>query len=219
MDELPKQLIAELDALWRFALRLTGNTSDAEDLVQRTCVKALENAHRYQPENRLRSWLFRIEHRAWLNLLRSRRVRQDFAQQSVIAGQESGTSSQNSLQGQGHQGQMGEQAETPESTLELQQLLAAVEALSEPQRVVVILVCVEGLTYEEAAQVLDVPMGTVMSRLSRARKQLASTQRVSHHFCNTQKSGVELSVVQPTSGENKGTAAAPNAVKTEQVET
>ncbi len=212
MDDLKQQLNTELDALWRFALRLTGNPTDAEDLVQRTCVKALENAHRYQPENRLRSWLFRIEHRAWLNVLRARRVRQNYSAKVASVSQDSNPSANNAEAGS------FDHPQTPESTLELQQVLAAVEALNEPQRVVVILVCVEGLTYEEAARVLDVPMGTVMSRLSRARKQLACTQQVSHHFSDNRKSGVELSVVRPSRREPAGNATLKGVVKSEEAE-
>jgi len=213
MQDFSKQLTAELDSLWRFAMRLTGNPSDAEDLVQRTCTKALENAHQYQPQNKLRSWLFRIEHRIWLNVLRKRRVRQHYSEQSAVVIQEAGKA----LTDPGPE--PISQLETPESALELQQVFAAVEALNEPHRVVVILVCVEGLTYEEAARVLDVPKGTIMSRLSRARKQLVATRPVSHHFVRSQTKPVELSVVLPAAHEKQDRTDVKDVMKTEQAGT
>jgi len=152
MTGLAKELTGELESLWRFALRLTQDEADAEDLVQRTCVKALESEQGYEARERLRSWLFRIEHRLWLNTLRSRKTRAVHKQSFVV------TNSSGS-----------ENASAPESTLQAQQILNAVDALPDTQRVVVLLICVEGLSYEEAAGVLEVPKGTIMSRLSRAR--------------------------------------------------
>ncbi len=183
MSDIPKQLISELDALWRFALRLTANEVDAEDLVQRTCVKALENTHQYQDEGKLRSWLFRIEHRIWLNVLRSRQIRnagsfhpRPFSNRTVH------THSTNTASGLNADGLMAEgsshdtrqlaeanHTNTPESQLQLHQVFEQVESLPEAQRLVMILVCVEGFTYQETADILEIPAGTVMSRLARAR--------------------------------------------------
>ncbi|MEM7259225.1 MAG: RNA polymerase sigma factor, partial [Pseudomonadota bacterium] len=73
--DVATSLESELDALWRFGLRLTSNPDDAADLVQRTCVRALEQRHNYTPSGKFRSWLFQIEHRIWLNEIRSRKVR------------------------------------------------------------------------------------------------------------------------------------------------
>jgi len=160
MSDLARQLPNELDALWRFAIRLTGSENDAEELVQRTCVVALEKSDQYINRNRLRSWLFRIEHRVWLNEMRYRSKRSDFGQTPA------------------HFGNLDEGLEsaTPESTLRLQQIYKAVESLPDVQRSVVLLVCVEGYTYVETASVLNVPVGTVMSRLSRARAVLVENE-------------------------------------------
>lgn len=171
MNDFSKLLTFELEPMWRFALRLTSNGADAEDLVQRTCVKALENSHQYQEQGSLRSWLFRIEHRIWLNVLRSRQIRQ--------TGSFAKTDAQSSPIGAfGFDGQLSTHRsividdDSPESQLRLHQIYLQVESLPEAQRLVVVLVCVEGFTYDETAQVLDIPIGTVMSRLARARMRL-----------------------------------------------
>jgi len=178
MKELGNQLTGELDAMWRFALRLTANQSDAEDLVQRTCVKALENQERYENQGRLRSWLFRIEHRIWLNVLRSRQIRSagTFAHSNAYL---DGDSDNNANRTQivfdpdaSNSSREPINTQSPESHLQLYQIMQQVESLPEAQRLVLVLVCVEGFTYNETANILDIPVGTVMSRLARARMTL-----------------------------------------------
>ncbi len=144
----------ELPSLWRFALQVTRDKHDAEDLVQRTCVRAIEQCHRYKEVGKPKSWLFKIAQNLWTNELRSKAIRErgGYVQPS----------------------EHGEEAaipdnETPESQLELQDIVTAVEALPEAQRMVMILVCVNGFSYSETASILEVPIGTVMSRLARAR--------------------------------------------------
>jgi len=182
MSGVHTQLTSELDALWRFALRLTSNEADAQDLVQRTCVKALENEHQYKETGKLRSWLFRIEHRIWLNVLRSRQIRSAGSfNPGYVQPSSTGSASTPGLSTSAHQSapesireDTREQAEfndehTPESQMRLHQIFVQVESLPEAHRLVVVLVCVEGFTYKEAAQILEIPVGTVMSRLARAR--------------------------------------------------
>jgi len=142
VDEVADGLQRELTSLWRFALKLTGTEDDAAELVQRTCLRALEQRSHYRSKGKLRSWLFRIEHRIWLNELRSRQVRQH-----------------GSFTGP-HDADMNSAAELD---------VNAVNALPEGQRLVILLVNVEGFTYREASEILETPIGTVMSRLSRAR--------------------------------------------------
>lgn len=171
MSDFSKVLTGELEPMWRFALRLTSNIADAEDLVQRTCVKALESASQYQDQGRLRSWLFRIEHRIWLNVLRSRQIRHtgSFAKADSQTGHLS--SSDTDVSQSLNQGVVID-VDSPESQLRLHQIYMQVESLPEAQRLVVVLVCVEGFTYGESAEILDIPIGTVMSRLARARMTL-----------------------------------------------
>ncbi len=167
MCEIAQQLTHELDALWRFGLRLTGNEADAQDLVQRTCVKALENADQYENRERLRSWLFRIEHRLWLNVVRSRQTRiRKLQDEHTRLNAQINTEPNSSLSSVGS-------TASPESAFQLRQMVKAVESLPEKQRTVVLLVCVEGFSYEETANIMDIPIGTIMSRLSRARKTLS----------------------------------------------
>ena len=153
-DDLPTVLPTLLPRLWRFALRLTQNQHDAEDLVQRACVRALERTNQLQPGTSALSWLFSIVHSTWMNELRSRSIRNrgsmDWQDDEI----------ESLADPTGH---------NPEIDLLHRQVIKAVEALPEAQRVVMVLVAVEGLSYREAAEVLDVPIGTVMSRLSRAR--------------------------------------------------
>lgn len=157
--DLPGMLPDMLPRLWAFALRISGDRHDAEDLVQRACVRALERSHQFQPDTSPLSWMFSIVHSTWINELRARSVRKrssmewddDFLE-NVADPVDKG----------------------PETQLMHSQIISAVERLPEAQRVVMLLVAVEGLSYQEAAEVLEVPIGTVMSRLSRARQAVGA---------------------------------------------
>jgi RNA polymerase sigma-70 factor, ECF subfamily len=152
--ELSEELPALLPRLWRFALRLAGDRHDAEDLVQRACVRALERRHQLQPGPATLSWLFSIVHSVWLNEVRARQIR---SRGCIQWSDELADTVADPA------------ADNPESYALHQQIIAAVEALPDAQRAVMLLVAVEGLSYREAAGVLEVPIGTVMSRLARAR--------------------------------------------------
>jgi RNA polymerase sigma-70 factor, ECF subfamily len=159
-DELQRQLPHLLPRLWRFALRLTRDAHDAEDLVQRSCVRALERRSQWQTGTAMLSWLFAIEHSIWLNELRSAQRRRTGSLDAQTPEQEELLMAAASPIG------------NPEQGLHYRQVVTAVESLPEAQRVVMLLVAVEGLSYREAADVLAVPIGTVMSRLARARLQV-----------------------------------------------
>ncbi|HVY20624.1 MAG TPA: sigma-70 family RNA polymerase sigma factor [Bauldia sp.] len=146
---------AELARLWRYGLVLSGNRDTAEDLVQATCVRALERSHQFQPGTRLDRWLIAILHSIWLNEVRARKVRQgqglvDADAVLVFDG-----------------------LRETETNILAAQVLREVQDLPEVQRETVYLVYVEGLTYREAAETLAVPIGTIMSRLAAARAKLA----------------------------------------------
>jgi RNA polymerase sigma-70 factor (ECF subfamily) len=157
--DFPSQLSELLPHLWAFALRITGNQHDAEDLVQRSCVRALERAEQWQPGTSALSWMFSIIHSTWINELRSRSIRSRSSMQwdddlvEMIADPDTATPEQNALHGQ---------------------IVSAVGDLPEAQRVVMILVGAEGYSYAEAADALEIPLGTVMSRLSRARSAIGA---------------------------------------------
>ena len=150
-QEVRAGLEANLARLWRYGLVLSGARDIAEDLVQATCVRALERAEQFQPGTRLDHWLASILRSIWLNELRSRRVRVggglvDASEALVVDG-----------------------AHEIETNIFAAEVLRAVGRLPEAQREVVLLVYAEGRSYSEAAELLGVPIGTVMSRLSAAR--------------------------------------------------
>lgn len=164
-DDFSVATLDFLDALYGAALRLTRNADRAQDLVQDTYLKALRARGRFEPGTNLKAWLYTILHNTWRNRQRDgARSRVDFNSEVVEEAAEGA--------GRGAAGPV----ETPESlllraTLDTD-LQAALDALPESYREVVWLRDVDELSYQEIATVIDVPIGTVMSRLSRGRKQL-----------------------------------------------
>ena len=150
----PHPIEAELPRLRRFALALTRERDTADDLVQDCVARALAAwATRHGDAAALRPWLFAILHNRW----RSRRQR-EWTRPDRVPLDDAGEGPETS----------GGQWEK----LELRDLDSALAKLSEEQRAVLLLVGVEGLSYEETARVQNVPIGTVMSRLARARDRL-----------------------------------------------
>jgi RNA polymerase sigma-70 factor, ECF subfamily len=153
--QFQRDLPLQLPRLWRFSLRLTRHHDDAQDLVQRCYLRALERRHQWQSGTSLLSWLFAIMHSIWMNELRAtqRRREGNLSGESALVEEVADPNPGND----------------PEYQLMFKQIVHAVEGLPEAQRLVMVLIAVEGLSYREAAEVLDVPMGTIMSRLARAR--------------------------------------------------
>lgn len=154
-DGFRHELVARLPRLRRFARGLTGSVDQADDLVQEACEKALRKTHQWQPGTSLDSWLYRIVQNAWIDILRSGERRYRSAE-SVDLTTAVGSDGRRDT----------------EARLTLSSVQRALQMLSPDQRSVVLLVCVEGLSYAETAQSLGWPVGTVMSRLARARLQL-----------------------------------------------
>lgn len=154
-------LESELDRLWGFALHLARHSDDAADLVQRTCAHAIEQRHRYDPARPLRNWLFRMARNLWLNEVRSRETSRRVLGQLVHEDHFATEPRQSAPR--------VDTRSAPETSALLVDVERAVAALPDAQRHVLVLVAVEGLSYRETADVLDVPIGTVMSRLARAR--------------------------------------------------
>ena len=148
------QLVAVLPRLRRFARGLTGKAAEADDLVQAACERALARAHQFEEGTRFDSWMFRIVQTIWIDQLRAREVRKE--------------------DGDVAEERLGSDAPVRriEARLALAEIRQAVELLPADQRTVLMLVTVEGLTYKEAAVVAGVPVGTIMSRLARARVAL-----------------------------------------------
>ena len=152
-------LAAHLVALWRFGLVLSGSGQAAEELVQATCLRALERSHQFIPGTRLDRWLFAIERSIWLNEIRASKVRNPVELDEAEAAL--------SVDGE-------RQFQT---NILAAQVLRHVQALPAALRETVFLVYGEGLSYAEAAEMLAVPIGTVMSRLASARLRLAHLNR------------------------------------------
>ena len=159
-SRMGRDLVALLPRLRRFAAGLTGSVQEGDDVVQSACLRALERYQQWEPGTRLDSWMFRIIRNLWLDRAKSawnRLVRSDPDALAEIPDYSA-----------------GREIEVRD---ELASARAAIATLPESQREVLLLVTVEGLTYEAAADVLNVPLGTVMSRLARARVAVARQVR------------------------------------------
>jgi RNA polymerase sigma-70 factor (ECF subfamily) len=141
----------QIPRLRRYARALTGDRSAADDLVQDTLERALSRFHLWRQGSDLRAWLFTIMHNVYVNQIRSRMRHQHEALDQPAAD--------------------AVRAHEPDWA-ELRDIDDALAKLPDDQRAVVLLVGLEQFTYEEAARVLDIPLGTVMSRLSRGRERL-----------------------------------------------
>ena len=143
----------EIPRLRRYARALTRNPDRADDLVQETLLRAIRKSHLWQPGTDIRAWLFTIMHNHHVNMVRSV-MRQDAMldiedmSSSLVA------------------------ASDPTASRQLRELERALACLPDEQREVILLVGLEEMSYQEAAQVLGVPVGTVRSRLSRGRDAL-----------------------------------------------
>lgn len=146
------RIAAVIPRLHRFAWALTGSRTDADDITQATLERALAHRSRLTAETRLEAWTIRVARNLWLDQLRRRRVREAAIDPALLGGP---------AEGDAHQ------------RLEAGEALRALRTLPPGQREVAALVLVEGYSYQEAADVLQAPIGTIMSRLARARMALA----------------------------------------------
>ncbi|MEB3099533.1 RNA polymerase sigma factor [Achromobacter sp. D10] len=147
-------ILACIPSLRRYARGLTGDPHRADDLVQDTLERAWSRYSRWQRRGELRAWMFGIMHNHFIDGVRASSRR---AEQTAL----------------------GELPDAPVRAtqtdhLEVRDLDRCLQALPGEQREVLLLICVEDLSYQETARILDVPMGTVMSRLSRAREKLGA---------------------------------------------
>lgn len=145
-----KELLEVLPVLRRFARSLTGNLPDADDLLQSTVERVLKRG--LPDEAELLPWTIKVCRNLWIDEIRSRKVRRAAGEDPALAGEQIVP---------GEEDIMGK--------LTLREAQNALESLPEEQRSVLVLVAVEGFSYREAAAMLDTPIGTVMSRLARAR--------------------------------------------------
>ena len=170
-EDFEAGVLAQLDSLYRTALRLTHNQQEAEDLVQETMLKAFRFAKSYTPGTNLRAWLFRILNTSAINRYRKQATHptttplpegEDFYlynRISDMSGQELSTAAEE---------------EVLSKYLD-EDVFNALNALPINFRMPVILADIEGMSYKEIAETLQIPIGTVMSRISRGRRQLQHT--------------------------------------------
>lgn len=147
--------------LWRYCLALSGNRDRADDLAQNACLRAIEKAHLFEAGTRLDLWMFKLTQRVWLNEIRADAVRH-YQTMMLIDDIE-----------------IPDNKPDPETSLVTRDCIMQVLNLPEAQRSAVILAYVEGLSYRQVADILDIPIGTVMSRLANARIKLASANEES----------------------------------------
>ena len=155
-ESMRRQMVGLIPRMRRFARALAKDASRADDLVQAACERALRRLSQIQEGTRLDSWLYRIIYTQWVDRLR--RVRTRKAHLNVVARECSLEENSASLS-----------CTRLASALDIRKAIAG---LPEDHRAAMLLVCVEGYTYAEAAQVLEVPAGTVASRVARAREAL-----------------------------------------------
>jgi RNA polymerase sigma-70 factor (ECF subfamily) len=147
-----RDLVQLLPRLRRFAVSLSSHAADADDLVQMACERAIQRMDQWTPGTRLDSWLFTMMRNLWVSELRSRRVRVGAGQVDAAEADELST-------------EVG-----PAEILQGNQIGAMIRALPEGLAATLLLVSIEGHSYQEAADVLGIPIGTVMSRMSKARQ-------------------------------------------------
>jgi len=155
LDRLEREIVDLLPRLRRLARVLARDIADADDLVQLTVERALLRRGQWRPGTQLHSWMFRIMKNAWIDESRARNRRA-----AVLSPEDEAR----------HVGSDG--AAAMEERLEARAVEDAMARLPEDQRLAVALVLVEGLSYKEAAEVLEVPQGTLTSRLGRGRAAL-----------------------------------------------
>ena len=154
-DEIRAEMVKLLPRLQRFSYALCGNMDSGNDLAQEACLRALSRIDQWQPGTRLDSWMFRITHNIWRDRGRAAKVRGNMIDIS---------DAHNLSEVDGRQVVEGRE------TLAL--VMKGIEQLPDDQKILIALICIDGLSYKEAAKIVEVPIGTIMSRLARARKSL-----------------------------------------------
>lgn len=156
MTSFEEELTALLPRARRFAAALAGSQADGDDLVQTAIENALRNSARFEPGTRMDMWLFRIVRNAFIDQirLRKRRPEEDIDAASAVVGEDG--------------------AALAEQRRMLARTMTAMQALPPEQREVLALVAIDEMSYRQAAETLGIPIGTVMSRLARARATISS---------------------------------------------
>ncbi|MEO9341164.1 RNA polymerase sigma factor [Mesorhizobium sp. SB112] len=155
MPTVPERLVAFLPNLRRFAISLCRSRELADDLVQAACERAILAADSFAPDTRFDAWMFRILRNLWIDHLRRLK-----------------TAGPHDNIDEAHNVSIPSGEAAAHARMDLAEVTAALQKLPDEQREVLVLVCVEEFSYRDAAEILAIPIGTVMSRLARARKNL-----------------------------------------------
>ncbi|MBU0858429.1 MAG: sigma-70 family RNA polymerase sigma factor [Alphaproteobacteria bacterium] len=160
-------LVSEIPRLQKFALRLTRKKADADDLVQMTCLRALEKSDYFEDGSNLFSWTATIMYNIFVSAYRRRtKFETQYDPNEYIDRQAVAPAQDHSLQ--------------------LSEVRSAMKRLSSDHSQIIMMVCIKGMRYDEAGEILQIPTGTVRSRLSRARKQLQELMEDSYRIRITQ---------------------------------
>jgi RNA polymerase sigma-70 factor (ECF subfamily) len=156
-DTIRSQMVQLLPRLRRFAIALTGSVAEGDDVVQDTVERALRNIHQWEPGTRLDAWMFRIARNRFVDMRRGSKrrgtVMMDAPQEAACVATDG--------------------VRAAEARLALKDIFRALQALPVEQRDALALVVVEGLSYRDASDILNIPIGTLTSRVARAREALA----------------------------------------------
>lgn len=155
-DQFTAQLLQALPALRRYCYSLTGNVANADDLLQSAAEKALQRWQQYRPDTHFDRWLYRLCRNLWIDLMRRDKPTEEW------------------LEDEGFDPPSESLEQTVGQKVSLELVNAHMSSLSAGLRTVLYLIAIEGRSYQEAAEILEIPTGTVMSRLSRARQQLSN---------------------------------------------
>jgi len=166
-DAMGRLIVKYQDRLYNAILKICGNPDDAAELTQETFVKVLENINTFREQSGFYTWLFRVGVNLTLNFC-SRRLRLGMRSLDVAAGEQESSSMAANLPDK----RQTDPVTTAENRELVRHVLAALEKLDDHQRAVVVLRDIEGMSYEQIAEILQIELGTVKSRLSRARTAL-----------------------------------------------
>jgi len=154
--------LEHVDALYGFAMTLTRNETEAEDLVQETCLLAVRAFGQLRPDSNLKGWLFVLMRNAWLNQLRRTKSGPRFVELDA----------EEPDRAPWFEDSCGDPYALYVKKLEREEVRAAIDSLPRPYREIIVFRDIEGFSYKQIATILGCPTGTVMSRLGRAREKL-----------------------------------------------
>jgi RNA polymerase sigma-70 factor (ECF subfamily) len=186
--------LSHLDALFGAALRLTRNESEAQDLVQDALVRAYRFQHHFEPGTNLKAWLLRILTNTFINHYRRS------ARERRVLDHEEGAPIGDGVMSRAAMRSLTDSTSVAQEGLLRQEILTAIDNLPEDYRMMVVLADIEELAYKEIADTLSVPIGTVMSRLHRARKLLQKSLI---------EQAIQMGIVSPSSLDEAANEAAP----------